>query len=83
MMIIITNENNHYWYCEAMKKLPRLVQATKMLVCAEDLGMIPSCVEWVMKELRIFSLEIQSMPKDPSCEIWISKSQSLSECFNY
>ena len=57
--------NNHYWYCEAMKKLPRLVQATKMLVCAEDLGMIPSCVEWVMKELRIFSLEIQSMPKDP------------------
>ena len=35
-----------------------------MLVCAEDLGMVPDCVAWVMNELRILSLEIQSMPKD-------------------
>ena len=47
-----------------MKKLPRLVQATRMLVCAEDLGMVPDCVPWVMNELKILSLEIQSMPKD-------------------
>ena len=58
--------NNQFWYQEAMKKLPRLVQATRMLVCAEDLGMVPDCVPWVMDELRILSLEIQSMPKDPS-----------------
>ena len=57
--------NNQYWYQEAMKKLPRLTQATRMLVCAEDLGMVPDCVPWVMDELRILSLEIQSMPKDP------------------
>ena len=57
--------NNQYWYHEAMKKLPRLTQATRMLVCAEDLGMVPDCVAWVMDELRILSLEIQSMPKDP------------------
>ena len=57
--------NNQYWYHEAMKKLPRLTQATRMLVCAEDLGMVPDCVPWVMNELRILSLEIQSMPKDP------------------
>ena len=56
--------NNHFWYQEAMKKLPRLTQATRMLVCAEDLGMVPDCVPWVMNELRILSLEIQSMPKD-------------------
>jgi len=56
--------NNHFWYREAMKKLPRLVQATRMLVCAEDLGMVPDCVQWVMNELRILSLELQSMPKD-------------------
>ena len=56
--------NNHFWYQEAMKKLPRLTQATRMLVCAEDLGMVPECVPWVMNELRILSLEIQSMPKD-------------------
>lgn len=57
--------NNQFWYAEAMKKLPRLVNATRMLVCAEDLGMVPDCVAWVIKELRILSLEIQSMPKDP------------------
>ena len=45
--------NNQFWYTEAMKKLPKLTQATRMLVCAEDLGMVPD-------------LEIQSMPKDPT-----------------
>ena len=58
--------NNQFWYTEAMKKLPKLIQATRMLVCAEDLGMVPDCVPWVMNELRILSLEIQSMPKDPT-----------------
>lgn len=57
--------NNQFWYDEAMKKLPVLVQATRMLVCAEDLGMVPDCVSWVMNELRVLSLEIQSMSKDP------------------
>ncbi|MEE0336837.1 MAG: 4-alpha-glucanotransferase, partial [Prevotella sp.] len=33
--------NNNFWYNEAMKKLPVLVQATRMLVCAENLGMVP------------------------------------------
>lgn len=60
--------NNQYWYGEAMRKLPRLVEATRMLVCAEDLGMVPSCVPWVLDALRILSLEVQSMPKDPSDE---------------
>ena len=57
--------NNQFWYEEAMKKLPRLTQATHMLCCAEDLGMVPDCVPWVMNQLRILSLEIQSMPKEP------------------
>uniref|UniRef100_A0AB33J3Y0 4-alpha-glucanotransferase n=1 Tax=Prevotella sp. GTC17259 TaxID=3236795 RepID=A0AB33J3Y0_9BACT len=56
--------NNQFWYREAMKKLPRLVQATRMMTCAEDLGMVPDCVPWVMNELKILSLEIQSMPKE-------------------
>ena len=58
--------NNQFWYQEAMKKLPLLTQATRMLCCAEDLGMVPDCVPWVMDQLRILSLEIQTMPKDPS-----------------
>ena len=56
--------NNQFWYQEAMKKLPLLTQSTRMLCCAEDLGMVPECVPWVMNELRILSLEIQSMPKE-------------------
>ncbi|MCD8202451.1 MAG: 4-alpha-glucanotransferase [Prevotella sp.] len=58
--------NNHFWYLKAMNKLPKLINATRMLVCAEDLGMVPDCVSWVMNELRILSLELQSMPKDPN-----------------
>lgn len=58
--------NNQFWYREAMRKLPLLVNATRMLVCAEDLGMVPDCVPWVMDELKILSLELQSMPKDPT-----------------
>jgi len=55
--------HNDFWYCEAMKKLPVLLNATRMLVCAEDLGMIPDCVGRVMYELQMLSLEIQRMPK--------------------
>jgi len=55
--------HDDFWYAEAMKKLPALTQSTRMLVCAEDLGMVPSCVPWVMDNLRILSLEIQTMPK--------------------
>ncbi len=54
-----------------MKKLPRLVEATRMLVCAEDLGMVPECVPWVINQLRILSLEIQSMPKGPNVEFGV------------
>ena len=60
------HRNNQFWYREAMNKLPKVVEATRMLVCAEDLGMVPDCVAWVMEELKILSLEIQSMPKDPN-----------------
>ena len=39
-----------------------------MLVCGEDLGMVPDCVPWVMDQLQILSLEIQRMPKNPKHE---------------
>ena len=73
--------NNQFWYHEAMKKLPLLVNATRMLVCAEDLGMVPDCVEWVMNELRILSLELQSMPKDPKVRFgYLSRNPYRSVC---
>ncbi len=56
--------NDALWRSEAMKKLSLLTQSTRMLPCAEDLGMVPSCVPGTLNDLRILSLEIQSMPKE-------------------
>lgn len=58
--------HNDFWYHSAMRKLPTLIGATDMLVCGEDLGMVPDCVPAVMHSEQILSLEIQRMPKDPS-----------------
>lgn len=59
------HRHNDFWYGKAMWKLPPLTEATDMLTCAEDLGMIPDCVPAVMQNLEILALEIQRMPKDP------------------
>ncbi len=57
-----------FWRQEAMEKLPALRKATEMLICGEDLGMVPACVPGVMREMGILSLEIQRMSKNPSTE---------------
>ena len=62
------HRHNEFWYGKAMWKMPPLIDATDMLVCAEDLGMIPACVPAVMSALEILVLEIQRMPKDPNAE---------------
>ena len=56
------------WRSSAMKKLPVLKAASPMLICGEDLGMIPDCVPPVMEELCILGLRIQRMPKEPDRE---------------
>ena len=53
-----------------MEKLPPLKAATDMLVCGEDLGMVPDCVPGVMADLQMLSLAIQRMPNDNSKEFW-------------
>ena len=55
--------HNYFWREQAMKKLPPLISSTDMMVCGEDLGMVPDCVPSVMDELQILSLEIERMPK--------------------
>lgn len=59
-----------FWFREAMHKLPQLKEATNMLVCGEDLGMVPHCVPDLMQQLGILSLEIQRMPKAPQKEFF-------------
>ena len=51
------------WEKEAMQKLPMLKLSTNMLICGEDLGLVPSCVPNVMYQLGMLSLEVQRMPK--------------------
>ncbi|MDA3929870.1 MAG: 4-alpha-glucanotransferase [Prolixibacteraceae bacterium] len=60
--------HQQFWKNEAMKKLPSLIEASNMLICGEDLGMVPDNVPEVMQELNILSLEIQRMPKNPEIE---------------
>ncbi len=59
-----------FWRKEAMHKLPDLKRSTNMLVCGEDLGMVPACVPEVMRQLGLLSLEIQRMPKDTKSEFF-------------
>ncbi|MGN0024998.1 MAG: 4-alpha-glucanotransferase [Candidatus Avelusimicrobium sp.] len=55
--------HNEFWKHEALQKLPPLIQSTRLLCCAEDLGMIPDSVPEVMQQLQMLSLEIERMPK--------------------
>ncbi len=54
-----------FWQQQALQKLPALKRVTNMLICGEDLGLVPACVPDVMRDLGLLSLEIQRMPKDP------------------
>ena len=68
------HKQDTFWQQEAMRKLPHLKQSTDMLICGEDLGMVPHSVPKVMKSLGILSLEIQRMPKRPEQEFFIPSS---------
>jgi len=59
------HRHEQFWKHQAIAKLPALVSATNMLICGEDLGMIPATVPEVMHQFDILSLEIQRMPKNP------------------
>jgi 4-alpha-glucanotransferase len=64
------HRQDDFWKKEAMEKLPALKRASDMLICGEDLGLVPSCVPEVMKQLGFLSLEIQRMPKDSRKEFF-------------
>ncbi len=51
------------WNEVGKKKLNALQLNTSMLLCAEDLGMVPAFVEDVLKSREILSLQVQRMPK--------------------
>ena len=55
--------HNDFWKETALKRLTPLINSTDMLVCGEDLGMIPASVHEVMDKLQIFTLELERAPK--------------------
>ena len=57
-----------FWGQQALKRLPAILKDSRMLICGEDLGMLPDCVEPVLDQLRILTLEIQQMPKQQGFE---------------
>ncbi|MDA0196515.1 MAG: 4-alpha-glucanotransferase [Bacteroidetes bacterium] len=75
------NRHNEFWRAKAMEKLPALKSATEMLVCGEDLGMVPGCVHGVMHDLQLLSLTIQRMPLANTGEFWdLNETSYLSVC---
>ena len=50
------------WRAHARATLPPLQAASGMLICGEDLGLVPPCVAPVMRDLGVLSLRIQRMP---------------------
>jgi 4-alpha-glucanotransferase len=65
-----------FWEKEAMRKLPALKEATDMLVCGEDLGMVPASVPGVMQQLGILSLDVQRMPKKTNSDFFRPQTAS-------
>ena len=57
-----------FWGNAGYRNLNEILSDTNMLICAEDLGLMPDCVEPVLNELRILTLEIQQMPKQKGIE---------------
>ena len=55
--------HSFFWGQQALRRLPAVMKDCRMLICGEDLGMLPDCVEPVLDQLRILTLEIQQMPK--------------------
>lgn len=55
---------DYLWREKAMEKLPVILNSTKMLICGEDLGMVPDCVPEVMDDLAIIALKVQRMPSE-------------------
>ena len=60
--------HNFFWGQQGQKRLEAVMGDSRMLLCAEDLGMLPDCVEPILDQQRILTLEIQQMPKQQGFE---------------
>lgn len=62
------HRHNLFWGHGAMRRLTAALHGCRMLVCGEDLGLLPDCVEPVLDSLRILTTELQTLPKQDGYE---------------
>jgi 4-alpha-glucanotransferase len=68
------SRQNGFWEGKAYEKLPAMRGASDMLLCGEDLGMVPDCVPGVMRELGMLELVIQRWPKTGGMDFYDLKT---------
>ncbi len=70
-----------FWKREALRKLPALKRVTNMLICGEDLGLVPACDGSACHARSRFrlSLEIQRMPKKMEPGIFTPRRRAVFE----
>lgn len=56
-------KQNDLWHRAALEKLDAIQKGSQMLICAEDLGMVPEMVEEVLQNREMLALQVQRMPK--------------------
>ncbi|MFD1467698.1 4-alpha-glucanotransferase [Hymenobacter caeli] len=62
------HRHEEFWRQQGLTKLPAVRYATNLLICGEDLGMVPAAVPGVLRQLGILGLHIQRMPATPGLE---------------
>jgi 4-alpha-glucanotransferase len=62
------HRHEEFWREQGLIKLPPVRYATNMLICAEDLGMVPASVPGVLHQLGMLGLNVQRMPSNPNVE---------------
>lgn len=57
------HRNESLWRETALKRLTKVMTASDILLCAEDLGVLPKSIQEVLSSLELLSLEVLRMPK--------------------
>ncbi|MDR3129489.1 MAG: 4-alpha-glucanotransferase [Tannerellaceae bacterium] len=73
--------HNNLWQETALKRLTPLIADTSMLICAEDLGMLPSTLPIVLQRLQLLSLAVERMPRTLYTDFYpLEEAPYLSVC---
>jgi 4-alpha-glucanotransferase len=73
--------HDELWRHTALTRLTPLLVDTPMLICAEDLGMLPATLPDVMQRLQLLSLAIERMPRAVHTDFFpLEQAPFLSVC---